>query len=212
MYRHREHFSEAKDGITYLWLSFEEPISSVLLTWFGEPENKKWFHKIRRNLKRFKAKPEDDFESEFIDIDILLDLFIEEYVAKKKQNLKDLQKEFMRAYAGRKDGTFSTDEMDKIMQTSIPMLSTSAFVKYPGSFTMRRAFLYALICKDNNNYVNPVEFLAGCNRFGLDSPAPTIHKRISLYGNEEDFEDIIKKQLELYNLHQQALMHTSKVA
>jgi hypothetical protein len=74
-------------------------------------------------------------------------------------------------------------------------------VKFPGTFTYRRAFFYSLVCKDNNNYVNLVEFLAGCNRFGLDSPAPTIHKRLSLYGNEDgDFDDIVKKQLELYNV------------
>jgi hypothetical protein len=87
---------ESKDGITYLKVVLEEPVTSVLMSWFGEQENRKWFHKIRRNLKRLKAKPEDDFESEFIDLDILLDLYIEEYVAKKKANLKELQKEFMR--------------------------------------------------------------------------------------------------------------------
>jgi len=75
-------------------------------------------------------------------------------------------------------------------------------VKHPGSFTIRRAFLYSLICKDNSSNVNLVEFLAGCNRFGLDSPSPIIHKRISLYGNEDDFEDIMKKQLEQYNIAQ----------
>lgn len=84
----------------------------------------------------------------------------------------------------------------------MPNLSPSTFVRYPSTFTIRRAFLYALVCKDNNNYVNLVEFLAGCNRFGLDNPAPSIHKRISLYGNEEDFEDMMKKQLELYNVNQ----------
>jgi hypothetical protein len=170
------------------------------MTWFTEQESRKWFHKIRRNLKRFKAKPDDDFESEFVDVDILLDLYVEEYVTKKKQNLKELQKEFMRQYAGRKDGTFSTDEIDKIITTCIPMISASAFVKYPSTFTFRRAFFYSLICKDNNNYVNLVEFLAGCNRFGLDNPAPTIHKRISLYGNEEEFDEVMKKQLEQYNV------------
>jgi hypothetical protein len=42
--------------------------------------------------------------------------------------------------------------------------------------------------------------LAGCNRYGLDNPAPTIHKRVGLYGNEEDFEDFMRKQLDSYNI------------
>ena len=62
--------------------------------------------------------------------------------------------------------------------------------------------MYSLVCKDNTNCVNLVEFLSGCHRFGLDSPAPTINKRISLYGNDEDFEDIVKRQLETYNITQ----------
>lgn len=33
--------------------------------------------------------------------------------------------------------------------------------------------------------------MAGCNRFGIDNPAPTITKRIALYGNAEDVEKMI---------------------
>ena len=102
----------------------------------------------------------------------------------------------MKEYANRKDGTFSTEEIQGIVHSCLPLISNSAFVKHPGSLTIRRAFLYSLICKDNNSYVNLVEFLAGCNRFGLDNPAPSIHKRLHLYGNDEEFEDVIKKQLE----------------
>jgi hypothetical protein len=44
-----------------------------------------------------------------------------------------------------------------------------------------------------------VEFLSACNRFGLDCPAPTVQKRLGLYGNEEEVETVVKKQIELYN-------------
>lgn len=90
------------------------------------------------------------------------------------------------------------------------MISNSAFVKFPGAFTIKRAFLFSLTCKDNNSYINLIEFLSGCNRYGLDSPAPTIHKRINLYGNDEDFEENMKKQLEAYNVTLQSQMHTTK--
>jgi len=38
-----------------------------------------------------------------------------------------------------------------------------------------------------------VEFGAGCSRFGIDNPIPTITKRLSLYGNTEDVESIFKQ-------------------
>ena len=44
------------------------------------------------------ATQEDEFETEFIDMDVLLDLYIDEFQVRRKQNLKDLQKEFMRFY------------------------------------------------------------------------------------------------------------------
>ena len=135
-----------------------------------------------------------------IDIDVLLDYYVEEFTSRKKQILKDLQKEFMKKFTERKDGLFSTDEIDRIVQTCLPLISNSAFAKFPGHFTIRRAFLYALVCKENTGQVNLVDFLAGCNRYGLDNPAPTIHKRVGMYGNEEDFEDFMKKQLENYNI------------
>jgi hypothetical protein len=151
-------------------------------------------------LRRYKATPEDEFETEFIDVDVLLELYVEEFQAKRKQNLKDLQKEFMRYYSNRKEGVFTTEEIDKIVGQSVPTISPSAFVKYPGSFTVKRAFMYALTCKDNTDSVNLVEFLSGCNRFGLDCPHPTIHKRIGLFGNEDDFDQVVKSQLSAYNV------------
>lgn len=115
LYQHRESFTDSKDGFTFMKLQFEDTATSVLMTWFGEQENRKWFHKIRRNMKKYKAQATDDFETEYIDVDVLLDLYIDEYSTKRKANLKELQKEFMKQYANRKDGTFATDEVEKIV-------------------------------------------------------------------------------------------------
>jgi hypothetical protein len=63
------------------------------MTWFGEPENRKWFSKMRRAMKRFKQNPSsDEQEQEYIDVDALLDMYTEEFQIRKKQILKDLQK------------------------------------------------------------------------------------------------------------------------
>jgi hypothetical protein len=94
----KETFQDSKDGFTYMRLAFEENLTAALMTWFGEQENRKWFHKIRKVMKRYKAQAADDFETEFVDVDVLLDLYLEEYQHRKKHNLKELQKEFMRYY------------------------------------------------------------------------------------------------------------------
>lgn len=66
-------------------------------------------------MKKFRAQSTDEYETEFIDVDVLLDLYVDEYNIKRKSNLKELQKLFMKEYANRKDGTFSTEEISSLV-------------------------------------------------------------------------------------------------
>lgn len=59
-------------------LQFEENATQSLMTWFGEVENRKWFGRIRRAMKRIKTNPEEQ-EQEYIDTDALLDMYLEEF-------------------------------------------------------------------------------------------------------------------------------------
>jgi hypothetical protein len=40
------------------------------------------------------------------------------------------------------------------------------------------------MCGENTADVNEIEFIAGCNRFGVDNPMPVVTKRLALFGNE----------------------------
>ena len=57
---------------------------------------------------------------------------------------------------------------------------------------MARALLYAQMCGRNADEINEKEFMAGCNRFALDNPTPTITARLSFFGNEETIERKLK--------------------
>ena len=83
-------------------------------------------------------------------------------------------------------------------------------MKYPGIITIRRAFLYALVCGDNGFEINTQEFIAGCNRFGIDNPSPIVTKRLSLYGNDEDIDEIMKREMTKHNIQNQTKLHTTK--
>ena len=50
------------------------------------------------------------------------------------------------------------------------------------------------MCSTNGEDVNDFEFMAGCNRFAVDNPLPTVTKRIAYYGNHDD----IAKQLDAF--------------
>jgi len=55
-----------------------------------------------------------------------------------------------------------------------------------------------LVCGENNKEVTKQQFLAGCNRFGIDNPCPIITKRMSNFGNSEDLDKEYKKFVEKY--------------
>ena len=53
--------------------------------------------------------------------------------------------------------------------------------------------IYSLMCGKNGTELTENEFLAGCNRFGLDNPTPIICSRIAPYGNEDNMEQLITR-------------------
>ena len=57
---------------------------------------------------------------------------------------------------------------------------------------MARALIYSQMCGKNSGDVNEMEFVAGCNRFALDNPLPTITSRFALFGNEANVEKKLK--------------------
>jgi hypothetical protein len=63
-----------------------------------------------------------------------------------------------------------------------------------------RAFLYGFVCGENDGTMTCDKFLAGCSRFGLDSPCPTICKRLHCYGNAEEIDRDFKRILRSYHL------------
>ena len=87
------------------------------------------------------------------------------------------------------------------MRAIIPEKHSSPFVRYPGDITFIRSFIYSLVCGTNGGKINKTEFLAACNRYGIDNPCPIITKRLSYYGNSEEltkeFKNLAEKHTNL---------------
>jgi hypothetical protein len=61
-----------------------------------ETELSTWITKVRRACKKIKLNEMDDYDTDFIDIDALLGMYIEEFKAYKRENTKKLQNKFMK--------------------------------------------------------------------------------------------------------------------
>lgn len=69
----------------------------------------------------------------------------------------------------------------------------SPVIQFSGQISLLRAMAYAFMCGTNDGHANDFEFLAGCNRYAVDNPTPTIMKRIAFHGNSEDVVKLIEK-------------------
>ena len=62
-----------------------------------------------------------------------------------------------------------------------------------------RSLVYSMMCGSNGFECTDNEFIAGCNRFGLDNPTPTITRRLATFGNEENIEKLVERLAKQYN-------------
>jgi hypothetical protein len=68
----------------------------------------------------------------------------------------------------------------------------NSLMKYPGRTSQIRGYIFAAISSETNtNVIEDVYFLAGCSRFALENPIPTISTRCALYGNSRDIINLL---------------------
>lgn len=144
----------------------------------------------------------DEHQTDFVDLDQVLSYYLDEYRTLRKGNQLKICKSFgnhEREMRRNEQVFLSLKDVKNLMVKIIPEKSFSPSVHYPREITVIRSFLYSLVCGDNSGKVSMAEFLAGCNRFGIDNPCPIITKRLSTYGNNEDILKDFTKIAEKFN-------------
>ena len=71
--RERSLYVESKEGHTYIRAQLEDKISTRAMGAFiTTQEHAKWTHKIRKITKKMKQDPKDDYDTDFVDIDVII--------------------------------------------------------------------------------------------------------------------------------------------
>lgn len=73
----RPFFIESKEGFTYLPKEKEHQVSNLLLTFINPQERLKHNKKVSLIITSIKINPLDRMNAEFVDIDKLLDVYID---------------------------------------------------------------------------------------------------------------------------------------
>ena len=92
--KEKKNFQESKEGFTYMMQKTEERASAKLLTFVLPTDMTKWNMTVKRIIKKIKKDPADDYDTEYIDVDALLKMYIEWFTTFKKSQQKKLVKQF----------------------------------------------------------------------------------------------------------------------
>jgi len=76
--------TEHNEEATYIPADREPLSTRLILFWLNQSEIAKWNHKLRRFVKRIPDHLGNEIEQ--IDLDLLLSLYLEEFIARKKKN------------------------------------------------------------------------------------------------------------------------------
>jgi len=159
-----------------------------------------WEAKIQKNIMKIKVNALDDQETEFVDVDQVMSMYMEQFHKLKEKKQIDILKGVGTLIKENdiQGADLGIIDIEQLVRDLLPHKSPSPSVHFAKKMTICRAYIYSLVCGSNTDGIDPEEFLAGCNRFGIDNPTPIINKVLALYGVPEELEKDFKKLVEKY--------------
>jgi hypothetical protein len=146
------------------------------------------------SIKRKRALPTDNFETDFIDIDKLFDLYIEQFKALRLQLQMKYQKIYYRILGESKtEGPTCQKIHDYSKDLRYKPKLPVEMLEYPGRISILRTICYAYMSGNNNNDFDKDGFMTACTQFGLNCPNPCVVRRLAYYGNPEDVMKAVVK-------------------
>ena len=199
----RAHFLESAEGMTYVRVKHHDKVAGRILPLIRGPSGdlQKWQLKVRRKVRRIKNK--QGTEADYLDLDDVTGMMVEEYKSQRGLYGRDLKKQFLRQMETNV-AALDLDQFVDIVQTGIlaPAGETEVahpMMAYPGKMAQIRAFVYACTSgATNTNVFSDDEFLAGCARFSLENPVPSVSLRCALYGNSREITSVLAEAEKKY--------------
>lgn len=119
----RNSFQESKEGFSYLQQKIEETrVQGKVLSWMDVKQMYEWNQKVRAMIVSIKRDPSDEFDTEYVDVDLLLFMYCKEFREQKTKLQNDLQDLFIK----------------QLRSVDIPEESDSGHKSPSNSFTVKK--------------------------------------------------------------------------
>ena len=112
-------------------------------------------------IKKLRADELDEFETEYVDIDMLLSMYVEEFKIHRRITTQHLMKLF-NGFVVRSKGIFTEFSMalaNDVVREAKPKKIAPLMLKFCGSISLTRAMIHAFMSGNNNNKVEEFTFI-----------------------------------------------------
>lgn len=186
----RANFVESREGGTYVRTKHHDAAAKKIFAMIRGPcgDLQKWNLKIRRQIVKIPNK--DGSEGDYLDLDSILGMMLDEYKSQRRLFQKDLQKQFLRQLESNV-GPLDLDAYEDVIAQGLPPdddnHAEDPLMQFPGKISRVRAFIFSCVSSDSNTHtLTDDQFLAGCWRFAVENPVASVSTRCALYGNSRD--------------------------
>jgi hypothetical protein len=187
-----EFLYDHSDGITYLLKEKIEEVTNEVLVFETENSRKKFIANLQKHLRFYNDGHSD---KEGIDIDKLLQWYIDLYFEARTRNIQTVQKSFYKHQTSN-ENVLSLEDLSLYASDLIEQDSPIPGLIYPKEMNLARAFLYALTSGRNTYAVTLENILTALNRFGIDCPIPFINiSGVKLSTSEQNSLGLDEKSL-----------------
>lgn len=94
----------------------EERISNKLLTFINSNEMSRWNLHVKRITRSLKKDPSDDYDTDYVDVDSLLNMYLDYFKIDKKEQQKTILKQYQRVNSFDINSDVSYDNVQTIIQ------------------------------------------------------------------------------------------------
>ena len=157
--------------------------------------DKIWDTRIKNNIKKQRFNQNEESDTEFIEFDLVLSFYIDEYKQLRSQIQRNIRNQFNQILKRNRNGIISIKEVLMLLRNLNQQKGPSPTLQYAQEMSFIRAFIFGITCGQNDKDLQCESFIAGCYRFGVDNPCPIISRRLNIYGNLEEIDKDFKKIL-----------------
>lgn len=185
-------FNESTEGATFVRARHHDAVSKRIIPMIRGPAGdlQKWNLKVRQQVTKIKNR--DGSTVEYLELDVLLANMLEKFKDQRRENRTELGREFARLLEGT-IANVDLDQFQEIVQEAMEKTEEQGqhpagpLMQYPKEISSVRAYVFACLAgTENTDYMSDTHAVAGCSRYAIDSPVPSVSSRCALYGNPRD--------------------------